>query len=285
VIEVQLPVDEPYIPNDVFLDTQTQQIIIVTGPNMAGKSALLRQTALIALMAQIGSFVPAKSASIGFVDKIFTRVGASDNISSGESTFMVEMNEASGILNNLSERSLIIFDELGRGTSTYDGISIAWSIVEFIHEHPKYRAKTLFATHYHELNEMEKSFSRIKNFNVSVKEVDQKIIFLRKLVEGGSEHSFGIHVAKLAGMPRSIIKRANEILKQLEDSHRKEELIEKIDQLADHREGFQMSIFQLDDPVLSQIRDEIKNIDINNLTPMEALNKLNDIKKHLNLGK
>jgi DNA mismatch repair protein MutS len=285
VIEVQLPVDEPYIPNDVYLDTETQQIIIVTGPNMAGKSALLRQTALITLMAQIGSFVPAKSASIGYVDKIFTRVGATDNISSGESTFMVEMNEASGILNNLSERSLIIFDELGRGTSTYDGISIAWSIVEFIHEHPKFRAKTLFATHYHELNEMEKSFSRIKNFNVSVKEVDQKIIFLRKLVEGGSEHSFGIHVAKLAGMPRSIIKRANEILKQLEDSHRKEELIEKVDQLAEHREGFQMSIFQLDDPVLKQIRDEIKNIDINNLTPMEALNKLNEIKKYLNLGK
>jgi DNA mismatch repair protein MutS len=283
VIEVQLPVDEPYIPNDIFLDTQTQQIIIVTGPNMAGKSALLRQTALIVLLAQIGSFVPAEQAHIGLVDKIFTRVGASDNISSGESTFMVEMNEASGILNNLSERSLIIFDELGRGTSTYDGISIAWSIVEYIHDHPKARAKTLFATHYHELNEMEKSFSRIRNFNVSVKEIDQKIIFLRKLVEGGSAHSFGIHVAKLAGMPRSIIKRAHEILKQLETTHRKEELIEKVDQLAVHREGFQMSIFQLDDPVLSQIRDEIKTIDINHLTPVEALNKLNDIKKHLNM--
>jgi DNA mismatch repair protein MutS len=283
VIEVQLPIDEPYIPNNIFLDTDTQQIIIVTGPNMAGKSALLRQTALIVLMAQIGSFVPAESANIGMVDKIFTRVGASDNITSGESTFMVEMNEASGILNNLSERSLIIFDELGRGTSTYDGISIAWSIVEYIHEHPKYRAKTLFATHYHELNEMEKSFSRIKNFNVSVKELDQKIIFLRKLVQGGSEHSFGIHVAKLAGMPRSIIKRANEILKHLEASHRKEEMIEKVDKLAEQREGFQMSFFQLDDPVLSQIRDEIKNIDINHLTPVEALNKLNEIKKHLNL--
>ncbi|NPA44852.1 MAG: DNA mismatch repair protein MutS, partial [Chlorobi bacterium] len=283
VIEVQLPVDEPYIPNDIFLDTEKQQIIIVTGPNMAGKSALLRQTALIVLMAQIGSFVPAEKAEIGYVDKVFTRVGASDNISSGESTFMVEMNEAASILNNLSNRSLILFDELGRGTSTYDGISIAWSIVEYIHEHPSAKAKTLFATHYHELNEMEKSFERIKNFNVSVKEVNNKIIFLRKLAEGGSEHSFGIHVAKLAGMPRSIVKRANEILKELEKSHRKEELIEKVDDLASHREGYQMSFFQLDDPVLSQIRDEIKNLDINNLTPMEALNKLNDIKKHLNL--
>ncbi|MCF6366204.1 MAG: DNA mismatch repair protein MutS [Bacteroidales bacterium] len=283
VIEVQLPVDEPYIPNDVFLDTDKQQIIIVTGPNMAGKSALLRQTALIVLMAQIGCFVPAESADIGYVDKVFTRVGASDNISSGESTFMVEMNEASSILNNLSERSLILFDELGRGTSTYDGISIAWSIVEYIHEHPKTRAKTLFATHYHELNEMEKSFERIKNFNVSVKEVNQKIIFLRKLVKGGSEHSFGIHVAKLAGMPRSIVSRANKILEELEQSHRKEELIEKVDDLAGNREGYQMSFFQLDDPVLVQVRDEIKNIDINNLTPMEALNKLNEIKKLLNL--
>ena len=283
VIERQLPIDDPYIPNDVFLDTDSQQIIIVTGPNMAGKSALLRQTALIVLMAQIGSFVPAESAKIGFVDKVFTRVGASDNISSGESTFMVEMNEASSILNNLSDRSLILFDELGRGTSTYDGISIAWSIVEYIHEHPETRAKTLFATHYHELNEMERSFDRIKNFNVSVKEVDQKIIFLRKLVEGGSEHSFGIHVAKLAGMPQSIVRRANKILKELEQSHRKEELKEKVDDLAEHREGFQMSIYQLDDPVLKQIRDEIANMDINNLTPVEALNKLNEIKKHLNL--
>jgi len=283
VIEKQLPIGEPYIPNDVFLDVDSQQIMIITGPNMAGKSALLRQTALIILLAQIGSFVPAESAEIGFVDKIFTRVGASDNISSGESTFMVEMNEASSILNNLSERSLILFDELGRGTSTYDGISIAWSIVEFIHEHPTFKAKTLFATHYHELNEMEKSFERIKNFNVSVKESDHKIIFLRKLIEGGSEHSFGIHVAKLAGMPRSIVKRANDILKELEQSHRKEELKEKVDDLAEQREGFQMSIFQLDDPVLKQIRDEIFNLDINNLTPMEALNKLNDIKKHLNL--
>ncbi len=283
VIEVQLPVDEPYIPNDVFLDTEKQQIIIVTGPNMAGKSALLRQTALIVILAQIGCFVPAESADLGYVDKVFTRVGASDNISSGESTFMVEMNEASSILNNLSERSLILFDELGRGTSTYDGISIAWSIVEYIHEHPKTRAKTLFATHYHELNEMEKSFNRIKNYNVSVKELNQKIIFLRKLVKGGSEHSFGIHVAKLAGMPGSIVNRANIILKELEQSHRKEELIEKVDDLAGSREGYQMSFFQLDDPVLIQVRDEIKNIDINNLTPMEALNKLNEIKKHLNL--
>jgi DNA mismatch repair protein MutS len=283
VIEVQLPIDEPYIPNDVKLDDGKQQIMIITGPNMAGKSALLRQTALIVLMAQIGCFVPAEKAEIGFVDKIFTRVGASDNISSGESTFMVEMNEASSILNNLSSRSLILFDELGRGTSTYDGISIAWSIVEYIHEHPHVKAKTLFATHYHELNEMEKSFSRIKNYNVSVKEINQKIIFLRKLVKGGSEHSFGIHVAKLSGMPRSIIKRADEILKELEKTHRREDLIEKVDDLAAHREGFQMSFFQLDDPVLSQIRDEIKNLDINNLTPVEALNKLNEIKKHLNL--
>ena len=283
VIEKQLPLDESYIPNDVFLDNEEQQIIIVTGPNMAGKSALLRQTALIVLLAQIGSYVPAEKAEIGYVDKIFTRVGASDNISSGESTFMVEMNEAAGILNNVSERSLILFDELGRGTSTYDGISIAWSIVEYIHEHPEAKAKTLFATHYHELNEMEKSFNRIKNYNVSVKEAGGKIIFLRKLKRGGSEHSFGIHVAKLAGMPKSILKRADEILKELEKTHRKEELIEKIDELAEHREGMQMSIFQLDDPVLKQIRDEIINLDINNLTPMEALNKLNEIKKFLNL--
>jgi len=283
VIEKQLPIDESYIPNDVFLDSEEQQIIIVTGPNMAGKSALLRQTALIVLLAQIGSYVPAEKAEIGYVDKIFTRVGASDNISSGESTFMVEMNEASGILNNMSERSLILFDELGRGTSTYDGISIAWSIVEYIHEHPKAKAKTLFATHYHELNEMEKSFSRIKNYNVSVKEAGGKIIFLRKLKKGGSEHSFGIHVAKLAGMPKSILKRADEILKELEKTHHREELIEKVDELAEHREGMQMSFFQLDDPVLKQIRDEIINLDINNLTPVEALNKLNEIKKFLNV--
>ncbi len=283
VIEQQLPVDESYIPNDVSLDKEEQQIIIITGPNMAGKSALLRQTALIVLMAQIGSFVPAKKAEIAFVDKIFTRVGASDNISSGESTFMVEMNEAAGILNNMSERSLILFDELGRGTSTYDGISLAWSIVEYIHEHPNAKAKTLFATHYHELNEMEKSFARIKNYNVSVKEVDKKIIFLRKLKKGGSEHSFGIHVAKLAGMPKSIVKRADEILKDLEKTNRKEDLIQKVDKIAAHREGYQMSIFQLDDPVLKQIRDEIVHLDINNLTPVEALNKLNEIKKYLNL--
>ena len=280
VIETQLPVDESYIPNDVLLDNKKQQIIIVTGPNMAGKSALLRQTALIVLMAQTGSFVPAKSAKIGYIDKVFTRVGASDNISSGESTFMVEMNEASSILNNISERSLILFDELGRGTSTYDGISIAWAIVEYIHEN-KSKAKTLFATHYHELNEMEKSFNRIKNFNVSVKEINQKIIFLRKLVAGGSEHSFGIHVAKLAGMPKSIVKRANDILAELEKSHRKDELLEKVDNIAENREGMQLSFFQLDDPVLIQIRDEIKNIDVNNLTPLEALNKLNSIKKLL----
>ena len=283
VIERTLEIGEDYVPNDVFLDNKEQQIIIVTGPNMAGKSALLRQTALIVLMAQIGSFVPAKSATLGYVDKVFTRVGASDNISSGESTFMVEMNEAASILNNISDRSLVLFDELGRGTSTYDGISIAWAIVEHIHEHPKSRAKTLFATHYHELNEMEKSFSRIRNFNVSVKEIRNKIIFLRKLVKGGSEHSFGIHVAKLAGMPQSIVKRAEKILSELEKTHRKEELIEKVDELAENREGFQLSFYQLDDPVLKGVRDEIKNIDIDNLTPMEALNKLNDIKKHLNL--
>ncbi len=283
VIEKQLPVGEEYVPNNVFLDNEQQQIIIVTGPNMAGKSALLRQTALIVLLAQIGSFVPAEHAKIGLVDKIFTRVGASDNISSGESTFMVEMNEAASILNNMSARSLILFDELGRGTSTYDGISIAWSIVEYIHEHPTARAKTLFATHYHELNEMEKSFGRIKNFNVSVKEAGGKVIFLRKLVEGGSAHSFGIHVARLAGMPRSVVKRADEILLELEKTHRREELIEKVDELAGKREGYQLSFFQLDDPVLKQIRDDIKKIDINNLTPIEALNKLSEIKKLLNL--
>ena len=278
VIEKQLPVDESYIPNDVYLDNKKQQIIIVTGPNMAGKSALLRQTALIVLLAQIGSYVPAEKAKIGYIDKIFTRVGASDNISSGESTFMVEMNEAASILNNISDRSLILFDELGRGTSTYDGISIAWAIVEYIHENTA-KAKTLFATHYHELNEMEKSFKRIKNFNVSVKEINQKIIFLRKLIAGGSEHSFGIHVAKLAGMPKSIVKRANKILGELEKTHRKEELLNKVETIADNREGMQLSFFQLDDPVLIQIRDEIKNIDVNNLTPLEALNKLSSIQK------
>ena len=279
VIEVQLPPDEPYIPNDVYLDDKKQQIIIITGPNMSGKSALLRQTALITLMAQIGSFVPAESAIIGLVDKIFTRVGASDNISLGESTFMVEMNEAADILNNLSTKSLILFDELGRGTSTYDGISIAWAIVEHIHEHPKGAAKTLFATHYHELNEMEKSFKRIKNYNVSVKEEGNRVIFLRKLVRGGSEHSFGIHVAKMAGMPQSIVKRANEILAQLETDNRKSGIAKPMKKLSSEREGYQLSFFQLDDPVLSQVRDEINNLDVNNLTPIEALNKLNDIKR------
>lgn len=279
VIEKQLPVGETYIANDVFLDSETLQIIIITGPNMAGKSALLRQTALIVLMAQIGCFVPAESAVIGVVDKIFTRVGASDNISMGESTFMVEMNEAASILNNISSRSLILLDELGRGTSTYDGISIAWAISEYIHEHPDAKAKTLFATHYHELNELENSFPRIKNFNVSVKEMNNKIIFMRKLVRGGSEHSFGIHVARMAGMPKSVVSRANEILKDLEKSHEKTTLSKPVADLAGHREGFQLSFFQLEDPVLKQIRDEIKNMDINNLTPVEALNKLNDIKK------
>jgi len=279
VIETQLPSGEAYIPNDVFLDDKTQQIIIITGPNMAGKSALLRQTALITLMAQIGSFVPAESAKLGLVDKIFTRVGASDNISLGESTFMVEMNEAADILNNLSDRSLILFDELGRGTSTYDGISIAWAIVEHIHEHSRGQAKTLFATHYHELNEMEKSFKRIRNYNVSVKEINNKVVFLRKLVRGGSEHSFGIHVAKLAGMPRSIVKRSNEILSQLETDNRKSGIAKPMNKISTQREGYQMNFFQLDDPVLSQIRDEINNLDVNNLTPVEALNKLDDIKR------
>lgn len=280
VIEKQLPVGEKYIANDVLLDSDTQQIIIITGPNMAGKSALLRQTALITLLAQIGCFVPAESARIGLVDKIFTRVGASDNISVGESTFMVEMNEAADILNNLSPRSLVLFDELGRGTSTYDGISIAWAIVEHIHEHPKAKARTLFATHYHELNEMEKSFKRIKNFNVSVKEVDGKVIFLRKLERGGSEHSFGIHVAKLAGMPKSIVKRANAILNQLETDNRQQGISSKpTAEIASQRDGMQLSFFQLDDPVLCQVRDEILNLDVNNLTPLEALNKLNEIKK------
>ena len=285
VIEHQLPLGESYISNDVVLNQDDQQVIIITGPNMAGKSALLRQTALIVLMAQIGSFVPAEDAQIGFVDKIFTRVGASDNISLGESTFMVEMNEAASILNNISDRSLNLLDELGRGTSTYDGISIAWSIVEYIHEHPKAKAKTMFATHYHELNEMEKSFSRVKNFNVSVKESGNKVIFLRKLVPGGSNHSFGIHVARMAGMPPSVVHRADEILLQLEDTHRKDGLSKPLEGMAEKREGFQMSFFQLDDPVLKQIRDEIKNLDINQLTPLEALNKLNDIKKITGLDK
>ena len=280
VIEKQLPLGESYIANDVMLDSSTQQVIIITGPNMAGKSALLRQTALITLLAQIGSFVPAESAHIGLVDKIFTRVGASDNISVGESTFMVEMNEAADILNNVSSRSLVLFDELGRGTSTYDGISIAWAIVEYIHEHPKAKARTLFATHYHELNEMEKSFKRIKNYNVSVKEVDNKVIFLRKLERGGSEHSFGIHVAKLAGMPKSIVKRAGEILKQLETDNRQQGVSGKpLTEVVEQREGMQLSFFQLDDPILCQIRDEILNLDVNNLTPLEALNKLSEIKR------
>lgn len=281
VIETQLPLGETYVPNDIYLDTEKQQIIIITGPNMAGKSALLRQTALIVLMAQIGCFVPAESARIGMVDKIFTRVGASDNISLGESTFMVEMTEASNILNNVTPRSLVLFDELGRGTSTYDGISIAWAIVEYLHEHKKAQARTLFATHYHELNEMEKNFSRIKNYNVSVKEVDNKVIFMRKLQRGGSEHSFGIHVAQIAGMPKSIVKRANSILKQLENDNSGVGTVGKpsAEQLNKSRDGFQLSFFQLDDPVLSQVRDEILNIDVNNLTPLEALNKLNEIKK------
>ena len=287
VIETQLPLGEHYIPNDILLDADRQQIIIVTGPNMAGKSALLRQTALITLLAQMGSFVPAESAQIGLVDKIFTRVGASDNISLGESTFMVEMTEASNILNNVTPRSLVLFDELGRGTSTYDGISIAWAIVEYLHENPRAKARTLFATHYHELNEMEKNFSRIKNYNVSVKEVDGKVIFLRKLEKGGSEHSFGIHVAEISGMPRSIVKRANVILKQLEaeassvgtTDGRKRSVAKPTAEIAASREGMQLSFFQLDDPVLCQVRDEILGLDVNNLTPLEALNKLNEIRK------
>lgn len=282
VIERQMPVGEKYIANDVRLDTDSQQIIIITGPNMAGKSALLRQTALITLLAQTGSFVPAESARIGLVDKIFTRVGASDNISVGESTFMVEMNEAADILNNLSPRSLVLFDELGRGTSTYDGISIAWAIVEHIHEHPRAKARTLFATHYHELNEMETSFSRIKNYNVSVREVDGKVIFLRKLERGGSEHSFGIHVAKLAGMPQSIVKRATQILGQLERDNRQQDIsVKPLNEVATEREGMQLSFFQLDDPVLCQIRDELLHLDVNSLTPLEALNKLDAIKRLL----
>jgi len=277
VIERQLPEDEEYVSNDVSLDDENQQIVILTGPNMSGKSAFLRQTALITLMAQVGSFVPAKSARIGWVDKIFTRVGASDNISLGESTFMVEMLEAASILNNLSERSLVILDEIGRGTSTYDGISIAWAMVEYIHEQPGGKAKTLFATHYHELNEMAVNFPRVRNYNVSIKELDDRVIFLRKLVPGGSEHSFGIHVARMAGMPRSVVKRANEILEELEKTGGEKNLSKPVAGIAGHREGLQMSFFQLDDPVLKQIRDQIADLDINNLTPVEALNKLNEI--------
>ena len=279
VIERMLPPDEEYVDNNVYLDNHSQQIIIITGPNMSGKSALLRQSALIVLLAQIGSFVPAVSAKIGYVDKIFTRVGASDNISLGESTFMVEMNETASILNNLSPRSLILLDEIGRGTSTYDGISIAWAMVEYIHENPRARAKTLFATHYHELNEMEKSFVRVKNYNVSVKELPDKVIFLRKLQRGGSEHSFGIHVARMAGMPKSVVARANEVLAELEMGNNKKVPAKPVSGIAEKREGFQLSFFQLEDPVLKGIRDEIANTDINNLTPVEALNKLYEIKK------
>ncbi|MBN2613072.1 MAG: DNA mismatch repair protein MutS [Bacteroidales bacterium] len=279
VIERMLPVDQEYVANDIYLDSSTQQIIIITGPNMSGKSALLRQTALIVLMAQTGSYIPASAAKIGYVDKIFTRVGASDNISLGESTFMVEMNETASILNNLSERSLILLDEIGRGTSTYDGISIAWAMTEYIHEHPRAKAKTLFATHYHELNEMEASFDRVKNYNVSVKELPDKVIFLRKLQRGGSEHSFGIHVARMAGMPKSIVTRANDILSEFEKAGIRKSPAKPVAGLAEKREGFQLSFFQLEDPVLKQIRDEIRNLDINNLTPVEALNKLNEIKK------
>jgi DNA mismatch repair protein MutS len=279
VIEQQLTDGEVYVPNSARLDEKDQQIIILTGPNMSGKSAFLRQVALITLMAQVGSFVPAESARIGWVDKIFTRVGASDNISLGESTFMVEMLEAASILNNLSERSLVILDEIGRGTSTYDGISIAWAMVEYIHEMSAGKAKTLFATHYHELNEMEASFPRVRNYHVSIKELDDKVIFLRKILPGGSEHSFGIHVARMAGMPRSVVKRANEILSELEKTGGEKKLSKPVAELAGGREGLQMSFFQLDDPVLKQIRDQIADLDINNLTPVEALNKLNEIKK------
>ena len=278
VIESQMPIGQSYIPNDVFLDTEKQQIIIITGPNMAGKSALLRQTALIVLLAQVGSFVPAASAHIGLIDKIFTRVGASDNISAGESTFMVEMSEAASIINNISPRSLVLFDELGRGTSTYDGISIAWAIVEYLHENPKGHPRTLFATHYHEMNEMEKKYSRIHNFNVSVKEMDNHVVFLRKLVAGGSEHSFGIHVAQMAGMPHGIVKRANQILKELESSGQGRDVSKALPHTP-QEEGVQLNFFQLDDPVLCQIRDRFLNLEINNLTPLEALNMLNDIKK------
>ena len=281
VIETQMPDDEKYVPNDIYLDNKTQQIIIITGPNMVGKSALLRQTALIVLMSQIGSFIPADSAKIGIVDKIFTRVGASDNISVGESTFMVEMTESASILNNISDRSLILLDEIGRGTSTYDGISIAWSIVEYIHEHPTAKAKTLFATHYHELNEIEKTFKRVKNYNVSVKELKNKVVFIRKLERGGTEHSFGIHVAEMAGMPKSLVKRAKQILKDLESSNKKDKITKDIDKINNSREGMQLSFFQLDDPVLSQISKELTDININDLTPIEALNKLNEIRNLL----
>jgi DNA mismatch repair protein MutS len=280
VIEKQLPLGEAYVANDVFLDNETQQIIMITGPNMSGKSALLRQTALISLMAQMGSFVPAKSARLGLLDKVFTRVGASDNISSGESTFMVEMNETASILNNLSNRSLIILDEIGRGTSTYDGISIAWSITEYLHQNGQTQPKTLFATHYHELNEMCTSFDRIKNYNVSVKEMGNKVIFMRKLVPGGSAHSFGIHVAKMAGMPKPVLKRADQILAQLEKNH-SSDLKSDVKEIAAKEGDMQLSFFQLDDPVLMQIKDEIENIDINTLTPVEALMKLNEIKKYV----
>jgi DNA mismatch repair protein MutS len=283
VIEKQLPATEPYIANDVSLNSSEQQIIILTGPNMSGKSALLRQTALIVLMAQMGSFVPAAGADIGYVDKIFTRVGASDNISMGESTFMVEMTETASILNNLSDRSLILLDEIGRGTSTYDGISIAWAMVEFLHGHSKFKPKTMFATHYHELNAMENSFERVKNYNISIKELDDRVIFLRKLVRGGSEHSFGIHVARMAGMPKSLVSRANEVLTELENSHDEKTPTRPVTGIAEKREGLQLSFFQLDDPVLKQIRDEIRRVDINNLTPIEALNKLNEIKKMIGL--
>jgi len=280
VIERQLPPDDPYVPNDVWLDNDEQQVIILTGPNMSGKSALLRQTALIVIMAQAGCFVPAREARIGIIDKIFTRVGASDNLSLGESTFMVEMNEAASILNNLSDRSLILLDEIGRGTSTYDGISIAWAMVEYIHEY-RQKAKTLFATHYHELNEMENTFSRVKNYNVSIRELDNRVIFLRKLKRGGSEHSFGIHVARMAGMPKSVVRRADEILKLLEEGRGGRALGKPVDEIAVNREGYQLSIYQLDDPVLKQIRDELMGLDLDNLTPMEALNKLYNIRKLL----
>jgi DNA mismatch repair protein MutS len=282
VIEQHLPPGEEYIPNDIYLDHESQQILIITGPNMSGKSALLRQTALIVLLAQMGSFVPAEKAEIGIVDKIFTRIGASDNISLGESTFMVEMNETSSILNNLSNRSLILLDEIGRGTSTYDGISIAWAITEFLHEHPLFKAQALFATHYHELNEMASSFGRIKNFHVSIKEIKNQIIFLRKLASGGSEHSFGIHVAKMAGMPQTVVKRANELLHIFERSHSSEELKKQSEKLTPPPADFQLSFIQLDDPLLIQIKEDILNTDINTLTPVEALMKLNEIKKLIN---
>ena len=281
VIETQLDAGDSYIPNDIFLDNETQQILIITGPNMSGKSALLRQTALIVLMAQIGSFVPAESAKIGIVDKIFTRVGASDNISSGESTFMVEMNETSSILNNISNRSLILLDEIGRGTSTYDGISIAWAIAEFLHEHRLFKAKVLFATHYHELNEMTSSFNRIKNFHISIKEINNQVIFLRKLVPGGSEHSFGIHVARMAGMPSKVVERAKELLLVLEKTHSSDELKKQAKKIKQQHNQFQLSFIQLDDPLLLQIKEDILNTDINTLTPVEALMKLNEIKKLL----